>query len=181
MPSLSLVPFQYSFPGFEFLSVAGYLDSSSSSGVDLEREQRSGLQWLKSVREYCMWRAGECWRRLNREGDRWKRSRWEYLDAARLITDVLSSDAESSSTESANDAALQFELDIARGGSIPLTLEETQLTNKPRAVLVDELMRDCLYSSRRALSGLAKRKLARMVTQSRERRAAAVELERRRA
>ena len=182
MLRLVLVPFQFAlqFPDFGYYSLAGAIDIPSSLGIDLEHEMRTGLQWLKSVRAYCMWRAGDSWRKLNRSGERWKSSRAEYLDAARLITEILSTDHEVNPAQSALDAAAQADLDIMRGQApIPLSLAEKQLSEKPRAALVDELMRDPLYTNRRLLEHLPKNKLARMVTQSRERRAADAAQERR--
>ena len=58
-----------------------------------------------------------------------------------------------------------------RGAAIPPSREEIKLIAMPRPALVAELMRDPLYTDARRLNGLAKRKLARMVVQSRQRRA----------
>lgn len=91
MPALTLVPFQLSFEGFGVSqgAVTGISGSGSGLSGDLEKEQRSGRQWLKSVESYCLWRAGESWRKVHTAEGRWNAVRWEYLDAARLITDIL--------------------------------------------------------------------------------------------
>lgn len=59
-----------------------------SSG-DKERDNRTDLEWLKSVRDYCMWRSGAPWRKLWKPDQRWNSERWDYLEAARLISDIL--------------------------------------------------------------------------------------------
>lgn len=172
MPHLSLVPFQLSFPGdwFPAMPVSDCLDS--------ERDARDGVGWLNSVHDYLMWRAGDCWRKLHRAGQRQSASRWEYLEAAKLITDILSSTRPrtlSESLQARKDAQAQAELDIMRGAAIPPSREEIKLMAMLRPALVAELMRDPLYTDARRLNGLAKRKLARMVVQSRQRRAAMAE------
>lgn len=98
------------------------------------------------------------------------------------ITYILSIGGKQTPAESVRakrDQSLQLDLDVKRGGPIPLTPEETSLANQTRAALVDALMRDPLYTDARLLSHLPKRKLARMVVQSRERLAADVVAERR--
>lgn len=168
MPRLSLVPFQLSFPGdwFPAMPVSDCLDS--------ERDARDGVGWLNSVHAYLMWRAGGCWRKLHRAGQRQSASRWEYLDAARLITEILSTEKHATLAESIQakkDDRAQAELDIMRGAPLPLSSEEIRLTTQSRPALVAELMCDPLYTDARLLGGLAKRKLALMVVQSRQRRA----------
>lgn len=178
MPSLWLVPFQLSFPGMGSLSVPPLVGSGDEENA---KAKRDGRQWLLSIRAYLEQRAGLGWRKLHRAGERWNPIFLDYEQAARTITDILSTRLNLNPAESASDAAVQADLDIVRGAPIPLSLAEKTLTEKPRAALVDELMRDPLYTSRRLLDHLPKRKLARMVTQSRERRAADGELERRQA
>ena len=168
MPSLSLVPFQLSFPGDWFPAVP------VSDCLDVEREQRDGSQWLRSIHDYLMWRAGDCWRKLHRSGQRQSTARWEYLNAAKLISEILLSTRPlnlSESLQAKKDAQAQAELNIMRGAAIPPSREEIKLMTLPRPSLVAELMRDPLYTDARRLNGLAKRKLARMVVQSRQRRA----------
>lgn len=178
MLRLALVPFQLSLEGFgppvsDFIAAA-----LSSSPWDLEKEKRTSQQWLKSVRDYCMWRAGDGWRKLQ-QGERWSAARWEYLDAARLITDILLTGSKPTPKESAKDAAAQAQLDLMRGLAAPLSPEENKLLQRPRAQLVDELLRDSLYTDGRLLSRLPRRKLARMVSESRERAAAGLGADRR--
>lgn len=175
MPALTLVPFQLSFIGDGF-PVAG-LDVFS--GDNLERDKRTGLEWLKSVRDYCIWRSGAPWRKLLKPDQRWNSERWDYLEAYRLITDIMSTGGQVNPVNSARDAAAQAELDIRRGAPIPLTPEETSLLNQPRPALVKALMRDPLYTDARLLSHLPKRKLARMLAQSRLRLAADAAAEKR--
>lgn len=76
------------------------------------------------------------------------------------------------------DATLQLQLDVQRGAPLPLTPEENLLAKQPRGALVDALMRDPLYTDARLLSHLPKRKLARMLSQSRQRVAADAAAER---
>lgn len=170
MTCLSLVPYQLPLPGLDARPLArmDYL------ALDTDRDCRDGRQWLKAIRGYLYWRAGEDWRRIG-STDRWNTARWEYLDAAKLITDIMLSRRLLSPEKSAQaeiDANAQADLDIMRGAPLPLTLNESQLTNKNRASLVSELMNDPLYTDSRLLAHLPKRKLARMVMQSRERKAA---------
>lgn len=165
MASLSLVPFQLSLPGFEFFL---------QSFPDQEKEERTRSEWLKSVRDYCLWRAGDGWRRLGRAGQRQSPERWEYLEAARLIISLLAASAVSRA-----DQAAQLELDVARGAAIPLSASEFKLTIENRNALVAELLRDPLYTDARLLRSLTKNKLARMVMQSRQRRVADAQTERR--
>src|SRR6185437_16383486 len=86
MPGLFLHPIQLSLPGIESGRVSEYLAVSSG---DNERDNRTGLEWLKSVREYCIWRAGNSWRKLWKSDQRWNPERWDYLEAAKLISDIL--------------------------------------------------------------------------------------------
>lgn len=179
MRALTLVPFQLLFSGDGFL-VAGI--DTFSSGDDSRRDQRTGLQWLKAAREYCTWRSGASWRKLWKADERWDSERWDYLEAARLITDILSTGGRLTPAESARaerDNPLQAELDVKRGAPVPLTPEETKLLNMKRPALARELLRDPLYVDARLLSHLPKRKLVRMVVQSRQRLAADAAADRR--
>ena len=65
----------------------------STAGEDAERDGRSARQWLKSARAYCLWRAGEDWRRVSDRKQRENSTRWYYLDGARFITDILYSES----------------------------------------------------------------------------------------
>lgn len=162
MPRLFLVPFQLSLPGM------GTLKQQRPARIspDKLRDIRSGEEWMRAVCAYLRSTARD------------------YQESAGLITYLLHSPALwDSPKQIARDQAAQLELDIMRGSvPIPLTLKEKQLAKKTRAALVAELLRDPLYTDGRLLSRLPKRKLARMVTQSRERLAAAgAAAERRRA
>ena len=178
MQRLWLVPFQLSLPGMGSLSVPPLTGLGEEERA---KAKRDGRQWLLSIRAYLEQRAGLGWRKLHLAGERWNPIFLDYEQAARTITGILSTGLESTPVQSARDAAAQADLDIVRGAPLPLTLAEKQLSERPRAALVDELMRDPLYTERRLLEHLPKNKLARMVTQSRERRAADAALERRRA
>lgn len=147
MGRLFLVHFQLSLPGF------GTIDAATGS---MERE-RSGEAWVRSARKYLLSQAKA------------------YTDAAHLLSAHLHNPAIwDSHLQIARDAQAQLELDLMRGLPAPFSPEETKLSQEPRAHLVDELMCDPLYTDGRLLSRLSRRKLARMVSQSRERCAAAV-------
>jgi len=57
--------------------------------TDAERDRRSGVQWLRSVRSYLEFRGGESWRRLSDPEQRWHPERLVYLDGIRAITTIL--------------------------------------------------------------------------------------------
>jgi hypothetical protein len=175
MPALFLAPLQLSLPGIERGRVSEYIAVSAG---DKERDNRTDLEILKSVRDYCIWRAGNSWRKLWKPDQRWNPERWDYLDAARLIADILLT-PNLPKPYSRPDAVLQAELDIQRGAPIPLSPEETKLLEKTRPALARELLRDPLYTDARLLSGLPKTKLVRMVIQSRQRLAADAAAEKR--
>lgn len=99
------------------------------------------------------------------------------IKRVRPITDILLT-PDQAKPYSRPDAELQAELDIQRGAPIPPSPEETKLQSLTRPALARELLRDPLYTDERLLSGLPKRKLIRMVIQSRQRLAADAATER---
>ncbi len=169
MASLFLVPFQLSLPGFDFVS------QGLPFPKDRDKENRTGAEWLESARDWCLWRAGASWRSR-------QRVERDFVDAARCITDILVTGGKLTPKEEKQaklDAAAQAELDIMRGAAIPLSASEFKLTKENRNALVAELLRDPLYTDARLLRSLTKNKLARMVMQSRQRRVADAQTERR--
>jgi hypothetical protein len=56
--------------------------------TDLERDSRSGDQWTMSVLGYLRWRAGEDWRKVHLAKERWNDTRWYYLHAFRLMSEL---------------------------------------------------------------------------------------------
>jgi hypothetical protein len=88
--SLALVPYQPYLPGLEVFRPSGRSEFRAlDKNGDTFRDRRSGQQWLKSIRGYLSWRAGDDWRALHHEGVRYDSARWEYLDACRLVMDIL--------------------------------------------------------------------------------------------
>jgi hypothetical protein len=140
---------------------------------DPERDRRDGAQWLKSAIAYCNWRAGEPWRKTWRsDSERWAVSRWEYLDAARLLSDLLVAPAQ----VPARPQPVLPSLNTEPG----YTPEEIELSTKPVKWLVDELMRaDSRYTLRGTLMHLRRLKLARLLVRARSENS--LQLERRRA
>lgn len=55
---------------------------------DAERDARSGMEWIDSVKSYLNFRMGRDWRRLNRVGQRYNETRWYYLDGLRLLNQL---------------------------------------------------------------------------------------------
>lgn len=84
---IHLVAYQLPLPG---ISVPGLRAQSDVSAQQQdERDSRDGKQWLLAVRGYLRWRAGDDWRKIRTAKDRWNPDRWQYLEAANLITDIL--------------------------------------------------------------------------------------------
>lgn len=61
---------------------------SSPSDWNDGRDARNERQWLESIRDYCLWRAGN-WRRVSSRSQRESADRWWYLNGARTVTDIL--------------------------------------------------------------------------------------------
>ena len=123
-----------------------------------EIDGRNGLQWLKSAIGYCAWRAGLDWRRSSQRNDP---DRWYYLDAIRLMTDVLYT--------------------VPKGPAFALpdfspspTPAELRYREMKHSALVAALMRENpRLTSRRTLMHLSREKLAHMLDDIRR---AAVEI-----
>lgn len=148
----ALVPFQLSFAG----------DGFAIADIRPMNSNRSGEAWVRSARKYLISQAKA------------------YSDAAAFLTAHLLNPAIwDTPKQIARDLQAQLELDTSRGIPPPLSPDENKLSQRPRAQLVDELMRDPLYTDGRLLSRLPHRKLARMVSDSRERAAAGLGANRR--
>lgn len=148
----ALVPFQLSFagPGFARADIPGM------------NSNRSGQAWVRSARNYLLTQAKA------------------YTVAAAFLTAHLLNPAIwDTPKQIARDLQAQLQLDMSRGLPPPLSPDENRLSHRPRAQLVGELLRDPLYTDGRLLSRLPRRKLARMVRESRERSAAGVGADRR--
>jgi hypothetical protein len=114
-----------------------------------EVDGRSGLQWLKSAIGYCEWRAGLDWRRSSQRNDP---ERWYYLDAVRLLNDLI---------QVAPKDAPQFALPSFDPAPTPAQLRYREMK---RSALVTALMRENpRLTNRRILSHFSTEKLARML------------------
>lgn len=152
MGTLRVVPLQLSFwrMGDVVLPVQVPQD------IERERAARSGRQWLQSAREYCLWRAGDGWRRLGTRESRNSAERWYYLEGARTITDILYSQDKPAS-------GLQLALPVLNPAPTPDASELKYRTMK-RADLVAALLRiDPTLTDAHILSHLPRPKLAHML------------------
>lgn len=70
-------------------SMFGPDDPSPSDYSDDGRGTRTGREWLESIRDYCLWRAGSNWRRISSKKQRQSVDRWWYLNGCRAINDLL--------------------------------------------------------------------------------------------
>jgi hypothetical protein len=109
--------------------------------------ERTPGQLLKSAEAYCVWRAGLSWRPSS---DRWDLDRVAYLEAAGILRDVVF-------RETGPQLALPSLV-------VPPTPLEIRLAARPRACLIDDLLRaDPSLTDRKLLSHLPRKKLARML------------------
>jgi hypothetical protein len=58
---------------------------------DSERDQRTPLQWLKSILAYLEYQSGDSWRRLSDPAHRWNPDRLWYVDGIRTIRTLMAS------------------------------------------------------------------------------------------
>lgn len=156
--TLRVVPLQLTLPG---LDRPGCVLLSCDFG-DEERDLRDGRQWLESAISYCLWRSGDRWRKLHRGGDRWSSSRWEYLEAVRLLCSLLY--APDKSAAPAVPQLVLPALDVSEPAYSP---KELKLSEKPVRWLVDELQKaDPRYTMRRSLLHMRRAKLARLLVRA---------------
>lgn len=157
-----------------FIVGNGYSPAPVPLAGDGERDSRTGRQWLQSALDYCLWRAGEGWRRLSSRAERESAERWHYLNAARLISTILASGAANSQR---GPRVVAPTLPPLFPEHVP-DKTETKLAQMPRAELVSALLEiDATLTDRRILSHFTRAKLARML---RERQKLAHQAERRR-
>jgi hypothetical protein len=124
------------------------------------RNRRTCEQWLRSIAEYCLWRAGESWRSLRLPEHRNDPERWDYLDAARLIEDC----------RHAPIRRIEPVLP-ALDSSLKISAAQSKLAVHPRSWLVARLMEaDSGFTDRRILSHLSRIKLAGMLAAMRQSR-----------
>jgi len=132
------------------------VDSPCMEMSDEERDSRSCAQWRRSISDYLIQRAGLNWRR---ESDRNNPVRQYYLDGLRTM-----------------DGSLHLVPATQRPRITKKTIQDIRLgslASWPVARLVDELMRlDSHLTDRRILSHLSKLKLAQMLMDRRDARAA---------
>ena len=122
--------------------------AASPSLGDEERDRRSPGQWLRAVRAYLEFRAGDAWRR---SGDRNSPERLYYLDGLRLLNGL--------GTDSQFGPA-SVSLTPRSAEDVPIAA----LASRPRGELVANLMRaDPALTDRKLLSHLQNSKLARML------------------
>ena len=130
--------------------------------IDLQREKRSGDQWIRSILDYCYWRAGDCWRNLTFRDQRMSPQRWDYLRAARLVSGLR------------YYVPPAIELVLPALPSLepsPPKISQFDLLSRPQ--LVDALLdADPSLSDRKLLSHLARTKLAAMLARALEARPA---------
>jgi hypothetical protein len=121
---------------------------------DSERDQRTGLQWLKVVNSYLEFMSGNAWRRGLTERN--SPERWYYLDAIRWLNGI------------GRDEALPFQRTISITPRTAQDIRISSLASWPVAKLVNELMRlnPCL-TNRKILSHFTKVKLAQMLVEAR--------------
>ena len=149
---LRLVPFQ-----LRLLAMgSGVVPAPGRNSEDFERAARSGRKILQSALDYCLWRAGDGWRRLGSRAGRESADRSYYLDGARLISYILTSPAE-------ERTGIQLTLPALNPTPKP-DAQEAAYAAQPRAYLVSALMRiDSNLTDRKLLSSLPRPKLARML------------------
>lgn len=134
----------------------GFVPALGPGLGDSERDARSGRQILQSALDYCLWRAGDGWRRLGSRAGRTSAERWHYLDGARLLSGILTRPVESS-------PRMQLALPVLNPSPTPDT-QELAYCSAPRADLVAALLRiDSTLTDARLLSRLPRPKLARML------------------
>lgn len=80
---LFLVPYQFILPGMEIPGPVAPLDGALSN----LRDRRDGHAWLRQAIAYCEFMAGRSLRPNRDKAERALRS--DYLDAIRVITDIL--------------------------------------------------------------------------------------------
>ena len=121
------------------------------------RNRRTCEQWLRSISEYCLWRAGERWRSLTLPEHRNDPERWAYLDAARLIEDCRYTPIR------------KLEPVLPSLNSLKISAAQSKLAAHPRSWLVDRLMEaDSRLTDRQRLAHLSRIKLAGMLTAVRQ-------------
>lgn len=131
---------------FPHLGTDSILPCRLSGMDDSERDCRTGSQWMRSVKAYLSWRAGESWRRSS---GRWAPERWAYLDALRLLNGI--------GLAFASPTPTSCRADTPAPDSLPSS-----------TALVNELMRlKPELTARRTLLHFKKDKLARMVDETR--------------
>lgn len=137
----------------------GCLSPQSRVSAKTMDDGRSGRQWLESAIAYCHWRSGNAWRRLSTSAERWAPERGAYLDAERLLTDVLREPDEPNIIH-----ALLPDLRAAA----PVLAGEVEYRSWRRDVLARALIQENpSYSDFKLLSHLPRPKLARMLAETR--------------
>lgn len=132
---------------------------------DLERDRRSGGQWLRSIKAYLEFGAGNAWRRMSDPVQRWSPEREWYLNGIRCLNGIGRPDF-----IAAEDRPRLTTVKTAEA----IYLEK--LTAMPRAWLVDELMRsNPVYTNRKLIAHFTRIKLALLLMEARENCAAALE------
>jgi hypothetical protein len=117
---------------------------------DEERDRRSGAQWMRSVRAYLNFRAGDAWRRGT---DRWASERWYYIDAIRLLNEIPLVRIPQISVTPATTRAIRI---------------NSVCSERTVRAMVDELMQlRPELTLRRTLTHLHKVKLAQMIVDAR--------------
>jgi hypothetical protein len=138
------------------LFVKGWSRRPAVIPTDLQRKMRTADQWIRSILAYLDWRAGDCWRNLSFREQRSSPSRWEYLNAARLVSDLRYSFPVPAAS-------------LPPPKKPPKPHPVSKFDSLSRAQLVDRLLQaDSRLSSRKLLSGLARPKLAAMLTRALE-------------
>jgi hypothetical protein len=125
--------------------------------TDDGREERTGQQWLKAVRAYCLERAGDCWRDLNSKAQRNSPGRWWYLNGAKAVSDLLCGAVDT------KPAGIQLALPVLNAAPSPDGRAHA-FDDRNRRWLVRELMRwNPSLTDRVTLSHLSHEKLVRML------------------
>ena len=123
---------------------------------------RTGNEWLRSIKAYLAWRAGEPWRDLTRASHRRSPLRWEYLEAIRLID----------THRYAGTDQIETRANVERKAPQPVVPAQ-KFPSKSRGQLVSELMAiDSTLTNKKILLHLATDKLERMLSERHTRRRA---------
>ena len=136
------------------LSLFPWRPESDLKSVE-RHDSRTPDQLIRSVIAYLEWRAGESWRNLTFRADRNDQDRWDYLDAVRLVAKMRYAEPRRP------QLVLPGPVTAFRS---PNTKQVRELACRPRACLVDRLMRaDPSLTDRKILMHLGRLKLAGML------------------